>query len=121
MKDKLKSIIGMKCPQCLEADFFISHPYDLKNAGKTPLNCPNCNLDFRQEPGYYFGALYVSYGLGVGLFVGIYFAFALFVKDFNVWWPISIIAIVSILTGPYLYALSKIIWINMFIKTKKLT
>jgi hypothetical protein len=24
--------------------------------------CPVCSLDFRQEPGYYVGAMYVNYG-----------------------------------------------------------
>lgn len=109
----------MKCPRCLEGDFFISHPYDLKNAGKTPLRCPKCELDFRREPGYYFGALYVSYGMGVALFVAIYLSFALFVKEYNVWWPIVIITLASLLLGPYMYALSKIIWINFFVKPEK--
>ncbi len=119
LKDKLKSIFKMKCPQCLEADFFISHPYDLKNAGKTPQRCPNCDLDFRREPGYYFGALYISYGMGVALFATIYWSFVLFVPDFNVWLTITIIAIATFALGPYMYALSKIIWINMFVKPKK--
>jgi hypothetical protein len=43
----------------------------------------------------------------------------LFVKDYSVWSPIIVIAIASVLTGPYLYALSKIIWINMFVKSEK--
>lgn len=108
----------MKCPQCLEGDFFVSTPYDLRNAGKTPNNCPKCDLDFRKEPGYYFGALYVSYGLGVGLFATIYLSFVLFTDDFSVWWPISLIALSSIVFGPYMYALSKIMWINMFVSPK---
>ncbi|MEJ6797970.1 MAG: DUF983 domain-containing protein [Crocinitomicaceae bacterium] len=116
---KLKSIFKMKCPRCQEGNFFVSHPYDLKNAGKTYDECPNCGLDYQREPGYYFGALYVSYALGVAIFATIYWSFALFVKDYSVWWPILVIAVASILTGPYLYALSKIIWINMFVKSEK--
>ena len=38
-----------------------------------PDQCPVCGLDYIQEPGYYYGAMYVSYGfitseLGVVLF-----------------------------------------------------
>ncbi len=109
----------MKCPQCQEGEFFISHPYDLKNAGKTHLNCPKCGLDFRREPGFYFGALYVSYGLGVAMFVTIYLSFILFLPSLSVWWPIVFIAIASMILGPYLFALSKVIWIHMFVKPSK--
>jgi uncharacterized protein (DUF983 family) len=109
----------MKCPQCQEGDFFVSHPYDLKNAGKTHLNCPKCGLDFRREPGFYFGALYVSYAFGVALFVTVYLSFLLFFPKVSVWWPIVLISIFSVALGPYLYALSKVIWIHFFVKTKK--
>lgn len=115
---RIQSILRMKCPQCQEGDFFISHPYDLKNAGKTHLSCPKCGLDYRREPGFYFGALYVSYGMGVALFVTIYLSFILFFPDVSVWIPISLIAIFSVALGPYLYALSKVVWIHFFVKSK---
>lgn len=117
-KSKLRSILQMKCPRCEEGEFFVSSPYDLKNAGKTHLKCPKCDLDFRREPGFYFGALYVSYGLGVAIFVTIYLSFTLFLPSLSVWWPILLIAITSFLLGPYLYALSKVIWIHFFVKSE---
>lgn len=118
-KSRFKSILQMKCPQCQKGDFFVSNPYDIKNAGKTYLNCPNCDLDFRREPGFYFGALYVSYGMGVALFVTIYLSFILFLPQLSVWWPIVFISISSLVLGPYMYALSKVIWIHMFVKPNK--
>jgi len=36
---------------------------ELSNPGKMPARCPKCNLDFEPEPGFYFGALIISYGL----------------------------------------------------------
>ncbi|MFA7273406.1 MAG: DUF983 domain-containing protein [Crocinitomicaceae bacterium] len=118
-KSQLRSILHMKCPRCQEGDFFVSTPYDLKNAGKTHEKCPKCGLDYRREPGYYFGALYVSYGMGVALFVTIYLSFVLFFPNYNVWWPIVLIGIFSLILGPYLYALSKVIWIHFFVKPAK--
>jgi hypothetical protein len=34
-----------------------------------PRYCSNCNLDLENEPGYYFGAMYVSYMITVGLII----------------------------------------------------
>ena len=82
---KLYSIFKMKCPRCQEGDFFISKPYDLKRAGDTHERCPQCNLKYSKEPGFYFGAMFVSYGLGVALFVTLWVSFNLFFEDLE--WP----------------------------------
>ena len=118
-ESKLYSIFKMKCPQCHEGDFFLAHPYNLRKAGELHKNCPSCGLKYAKEPGFYYGAMYVSYALGVALFVGIWMIFYLFFPTLSAWWILSTLTIVTVLLGPYLYALSKIIWANMFIKYDK--
>lgn len=113
---KLYSIFKMKCPQCHEGDFFESHPYNLRKAGDIHEKCSVCGVKYSKEPGFYYGAMYVSYGLGVGLFVALWVLFNLFFKDISVGVQIFTIIALSILLTPYLYALSKIIWANIFIK-----
>ncbi len=113
---KLYSVFKMKCPRCHEGDFFVSHPYDLKKAGDIHKRCPNCDLKYSPEPGFYFGAMFVSYALGVALFVAFWVSFNLFFDDMNLGLQILIISLASIFTAPYFYALSKIIWANMFIR-----
>ncbi len=116
---KLYSIFKMKCPQCHEGDFFMSHPYDLKKAGDLHENCSNCGLKYYREPGFYYGAMYVNYGLGVALFVAFWVSFNLFFLDLSVGWQIGLIIFFTVILTPYLYALSKIIWANIFIKYDK--
>ncbi len=113
---KLYSIFKMKCPQCHEGDFFVSSPYDIKKAGEIYECCPNCNLKYSKEPGFYYGAMYVSYALTVALFVTLWVSFNLFFDNVSVGLQIFIIISSTILLTPYLYALSKIIWANFFIK-----
>lgn len=112
---KLYSIFKMKCPRCQEGDFFLSHPYDLPKAGNIHANCSECNLKYAKEPGFYFGAMYVSYALGVALFVTLWVSFNLFFPSIDLFWQITIITISFIVLAPYFYALSKIIWANLFI------
>lgn len=112
---KLYSIFKMKCPRCQEGDFFISHPYDLKKAGDIHECCSNCGLKYEKEPGFYYGAMYVAYALGVALFVTIWASSNLFFEDLPVGVQIAAVIISSIGLAPYLYALSKIIWANLFI------
>ena len=116
---KLYSIFKMKCPQCQEGDFFISHPYDLKKAGILHENCSKCGLKYSKEPGFYYGAMYVNYALGVALFVTLWVSFNLFFPDLSVGWQIGLIIFFTVILTPYMYALSKIIWANFFIKYDK--
>ena len=113
---RLYSIFKMKCPRCQEGDFFISHPYDLRNAGNIHEKCSHCELKYSKEPGFYYGAMYVSYGLTVALFVAMWTSFNLFFDNVSVGLQVFLIIAVTVLLTPYIYALSKIIWINIFIK-----
>lgn len=115
---KLYSVFKMKCPRCQEGDFFVSHPYDLSKAGDTHKNCPKCNLKYSKEPGFYYGAMYVSYALGVALFVTLWATFSWFFPSVNVGVQILVICLASVILAPYFYALSKIIWANLFIRFK---
>lgn len=116
---RIYSIIKMKCPQCHEGDFFKSKPYDIKNAGKIYESCSKCGLKYEKEPGFYYGAMYVSYGLQVIVFIFFYTLFSLFFPNFSIGWQIVIIILASLIVSPYVYALSKIIWINLFISYGK--
>jgi len=81
-------------------------------------NCSMCKRSFNPEPGFYFGALYVSYALGcafmISTLVGIYVLnveMGLFEKCIAVCGP-------WLLLTPKMHALSKIIWANFFINYK---
>lgn len=115
---KLYSIVTMTCPQCQEGRFMVSHPYRYSTMGEVKDKCEQCDLDFKPEPGFYYGALYVSYGLGVAIFVSIWASCNWFFDNVGVWTQISLVLIALIGLGPYLYALSKIIWANFFFSYK---
>lgn len=88
-----------------------------------PASCPVCSEDFKREPGFYFGAAYVSYALTVALWVAV--LVALFTFDalglisysfFENPLTFLISGIVSLVVLlPLLYRLSRSIWISMFV------
>lgn len=114
-KSVLYSVFKFKCPRCHEGDFFVSHPYDLSKAGDFHEHCPKCGLKYEKEPGFYYGAMYVSYALAVALFVTIWTSFNLWFPSVSVGWQIAAVIFATIVLGPYLYALSKTIWAKFFI------
>lgn len=119
--DKIYSIAHFKCPHCHEGEFFKSrNPYDFKNMSSTHDRCPKCDKKLYLEPGFYYGAMYVSYALSVAHVVTLWVATTVLGIDFEFWnFIIFVGATLAVLT-PLYYALSKIIWANMFIGYKGL-
>lgn len=112
---KLYSIFKFKCPHCHEGDFFVSNnPYQLKYAGDIHKKCKACNRKLSMEPGFYYGAMYVAYALGVAFSVSLVVAIYVLFPETEM--EIYIITVLSglVAAGPWLYALSKIIWANLF-------
>jgi len=115
---KLYSILKMKCPSCQEGDFFEGRPYNLSKMGKVKKECPKCSLKYEREPGFFQGSYYVSYALGVALFITVGILNFLFFPNSGPTQLLLLIITFTLALAPLMYALSKIIWINLFVHYK---
>lgn len=113
---RLYSIVHFRCPVCHEGAFFRSHPYDLDKVGDLHASCPVCGVRYEKEVGFYTGALYVSYAIGVAVSVSAWVAMLVLFPRLGIITQIVTIASVMLLGSPLFYALSKIIWANFFFR-----
>ncbi len=114
---KLYSIFRYKCPHCHEGKFFEGAAFkaDVKD------KCDICGHEFSKEPGFYQGSYYVTYALGVAVFVTSWVATAVLTQAefIDVLDMILYISPISLLLAvPFMYPMSKIIWANFFFKYK---
>ena len=65
---KLKAILSEKCPRCRQGDIFIDKALSTHFA-RTYEFCPHCGVRYEQEPSFFTGAMYFSYGFSVGIFL----------------------------------------------------
>ena len=115
---KIYSITKGKCPKCHEGDFYkYSFNLNPKRIIKLHDNCPNCNFKYMIEPSFFFGAMFVNYGIAVALFVGI-FIIAKVILGLSILQSFIAIIVVSLLLTPVTLRLSRILWINMFVSYK---
>lgn len=118
-RSKLYSIFRYKCPHCHEGDFFVdSNPYHLARAGDVLERCPVCGRKFTPEPGFYYGAMYVAYALTVAIFVTIYVAINVLFPEAAPSVTVTAVLTALLVLAPWLYALSKTIWANLFLAYK---
>ncbi|MGB0890789.1 MAG: DUF983 domain-containing protein [Flavobacteriaceae bacterium] len=112
---KLYSVLNGKCPRCSEGEFFKHNvTFNPKKVTQLYDNCPKCDLKYMMEPSFFFGAMYVNYGLAVALFIGI-FIIAKVLLGLSILHSFIAIVVVSLLVTPFTLRLSRIIWINIFV------
>ncbi|HEX5002883.1 MAG TPA: DUF983 domain-containing protein [Bacteroidia bacterium] len=119
---KLYSILNNKCPRCQEGSFFIyENAYNLKTFTKMHKSCPVCGQNYEPEPGYYYGAMYVSYALNVAILVAVWVATAVLFEDMGSWWFVFWAGLAGITLAPLTFRLARLTWINFFVKYRKST
>jgi uncharacterized protein (DUF983 family) len=117
---RIYSILFNKCPACHKGDFFVvNNPYKLKQFDKMHVKCEVCDESFEREPGFYYGAMYVSYGLAVALGVGLFLAMVVLL-DIGVLPFLIVYSVCILVLTPWLFRKSRLTWINLFVgyKTK---
>ena len=116
---KLYSILFNKGPICHIGSFWATNNpiknmfFSTKNSCKT---CENCSLTYELETGFWYGSMYVSYAISVGVMVLFWTLTNFFYPLINVFNEILIIILGILLISPLNYHLSRLIWINFFVK-----
>jgi hypothetical protein len=112
MKPLIYSIITEKCPYCHKGDVFMNNK--LISIPQMNPHCNNCKADFTGEPGYFFGAMYLSYAIavGAGIITFLLLWYLLGIRSFNthVFSIISIVLLISFKNFKW----SRIIWLKIF-------
>ncbi|MRI02444.1 DUF983 domain-containing protein [Kriegella sp. EG-1] len=116
---KLYSILFLKCPRCHEGDFLEANPYVLSQFNKVKERCDKCGLKYSIEPSFYYGSMYVSYAVGIAVAVAIFVLTLIFNLNLRPLELFIAIVIGLILSMPYIGAVSKSIWANIFFKYDK--
>jgi uncharacterized protein (DUF983 family) len=116
---KINSILTGSCPKCHQESMYeVKNPYKLSTLFKMNERCSHCNLQYEIEPSFFYGAMYMSYGItiaiGVAIFVIAHVFLGVPVKQ-------SFIAIVVglIVLMPVTARLARNSYINMFVAYDK--
>ncbi|WP_291871286.1 DUF983 domain-containing protein [Maribacter sp.] len=113
--NKLYSILTGTCPKCHEESMYLDkNPYHLGNILKMHERCSHCNTKYKIEPSFFYGAMYVSYGVGIAFAVAAFVICKLLLQTTLL---TSFFAIMGTLIFfmPVIMRISRNIWINFFI------
>ena len=102
------AIITAKCPKCRVGNIYANPVYSFSGQ-KMLKSCPHCEMVFEKEPGYFYGAMYVSYAFIVAELVTLAIGTSVLTGSKNPWlYTIILLSVVGLL-APFNLRYSRVI------------
>jgi hypothetical protein len=107
------ALLSGKCPVCRRGDIFKYGAFRIAHFSEMNLTCPECASSFEPEPGFYFGAMYITYAFNIFLLIGsglvMYYLVALSEPV-----ALILIAVLAVIITPFSFRASRILWLYWF-------
>jgi uncharacterized protein (DUF983 family) len=101
---KWKALLLQRCPRCCEG-----HIYE--RGMKINQRCPVCDLLFEREPGYFLGAMYISYAIATAFLLAMLLIGNWFFPEIDMGWMVLICAALFVPFVPIVTRYSRVLWI----------
>ena len=113
-KKVLSAVLEGRCPRCREGKVFAYPSTRISKFNVMHESCEVCGLRYEVEPGFFYGSMYVSYGISVGIFLSTAFVlYFLFGNPSVVTYIVSVL-VVSALAYPFNVRLSRMVMLYVF-------
>jgi uncharacterized protein (DUF983 family) len=104
-RSRWQAILSQRCPRCLQGKVY---------AGMIRMNdnCPTCGHHFEREPGYFLGAMYISYPLSVILICLSLWIITSIWPELRLEWAVLLTVPVLIVFVPTIVRWSRVLWMH---------
>lgn len=115
---KSYSIFNMKCPRCHEGDLFKTPTFSFQEPFDMHDRCPTCDLNYMPEPGFYYGAMFISY-IFMGFFCISFVALLHWVVGWSTAASFAVLILVIAIFFVWIFRIARSIWININVRFDK--
>jgi uncharacterized protein (DUF983 family) len=107
------AILKAKCPRCHIGDIY-KQPALHPGFSQTYKTCPHCGLMYEQEPGFFFGAMYISYAFTVAILLTTSFVLYFGFNDPPTLVYMITVPLVTLLFVPLSFRYSRVLYLYAF-------
>jgi len=111
----LSSVFSMTCPRCREGEMFPTGSFSFTKPFEMHDHCPVCKQNYMPEPGFYYGAMFISYILW-GWFSILLTLYLVFVAEWSVNGAFALLLFVSSIFFVWLFRFSRSLWIHITVR-----
>lgn len=101
---RVSAVLTLRCPRCCRGRVWRA-PFRMND------RCPVCALHFEREPGYFTGAMYASYMIGLGLTLPVWMTLLLGGAGLGLTLAVAIGMIVCL--APVSFHYSRVAWMHV--------
>jgi uncharacterized protein (DUF983 family) len=107
------ALLSGKCPACHQGDVFKFPVTRISHFAEMNHQCPVCGASFEREPGFYYGAMFITYAFNAALVIvaGLAMFYLLSISEMT---SLILIALLSVLLTPFSFRFSRLIWLYWF-------
>jgi len=106
----------MKCPKCQQGDLFESSSFGYgKKSFEMPEKCPVCGQTYMPEPGFYYGAMFLSY-IMTGFFSIFFMVVVHWVLGLSLVNSFIILILILAAFFVFIFRFSRALWLNMMVR-----
>ncbi|MDJ0367458.1 DUF983 domain-containing protein [Hymenobacter sp. H14-R3] len=108
------ALLALRCPRCHQGKLFSHDAINLTKFTDMPAECSVCGQTFEPEPGFYFGAMYISFGFAVGTFAVVGILLYYLFNDPDTWVYVVAVALITLVSTPLVFRYSRAIMLYLF-------
>lgn len=108
------ALLSCKCVRCRRGKMFKHSAFNVKQFMEMNDLCPNCGLRFEVEPGFFWGAMYISYAFTTGILIvsGVLVYFLL--NDPEFWVYLVTVISITFISIPWNFRYSRALMLYLF-------
>jgi uncharacterized protein (DUF983 family) len=107
------ALLALRCPRCHRGKLFRRKALSFKFMDM-PSECPVCNQTYEPEPGFYYGAMYISSGFSTAILLAIGFLLFFYANDPPLWVYVTTVAVAILAVTPLLFRYSRAVMLYGF-------
>lgn len=112
--NRVQACLSSKCPNCQSGNVYKKKEGFSMALPKMNENCPECGHKFLKEPGFFYGAMYVSYALAMATTIATFVICQFFFEKAFEIEMFYIISAAVVLSSWHNFKYSRVIWMYMF-------
>ena len=108
------ALLALRCPRCHQGKLFTYPATSITKFMDMPAECLVCGQTYEPEPGFYYGAMYISFGFALATFAVVGVLLYYFFGDPATWVYVVVVAIITLLSTPLVFRYSRALMLYLF-------
>ena len=109
----LLAFAAQRCPRCHQGRVFKTSAFSPRFQ-EMHASCPACGLYYEPEPGFFWGAMYISYAFSMAIVVAVGIAVFVLGHDPDAWVYVAAVTITTVLLVPLSFRYSRMVMLYLF-------